>query len=148
MHPLPYSAPPTLKQATTHPGLCQRLLDTHRQVQLDEWLVGSLFLSPGSWGAQGFVYVPSNNLFPQSCVSFVIKSQLPPKSNEAKDKGEKERYTHLRKQSSKKQQGEIRKPSLVIKAKKYRKTIQQERLEISSRKSEIPREYCMQRLAQ
>ena len=46
-------------------------------------------------------------------------------------------------QSSKEQQGEIRKPSSVINAKKQRKTIKWERLEISSRKLEIPREYFM-----
>ena len=43
-------------------------------------------------------------------------------------------------QSSKEQQGEIRKPSSVINANKYRETIEWERLEISSRKLEIPRE--------
>ena len=37
-------------------------------------------------------------------------------------------------QSSKEQQGEIRKPSSAINAKKQRKTIEWERLEISSRK--------------
>ena len=37
-------------------------------------------------------------------------------------------------QSSKEQQGEIRKPSSVINEKKQWKTIEQERLEISSRK--------------
>ena len=37
-------------------------------------------------------------------------------------------------QSSKEQQGEIRKPSSVISAKKQRKTTEWERLEISSRK--------------
>ena len=37
-------------------------------------------------------------------------------------------------QSSKEQQGELRKPSSVISAKKWRKTIEWERLEISSRK--------------
>ena len=47
-----------------------------------------------------------------------------------KSKGEKERYKHL------------------ISAKKQRKTIEWERLEISSRKSEIPKEYFMQRWAQ
>ena len=41
----------------------------------------------------------------------------------------------------KEQQGEIRKPSSVIIAKKQRKTIEWERLEISSRKLEIPREH-------
>ena len=42
-------------------------------------------------------------------------------------------------QSSKEQQGEIRKLSSVISAKKQRKTIEWERLEISSRKLEIPK---------
>ena len=41
-------------------------------------------------------------------------------------------------------QGEIKKLSSVINAKKYRKTIEWERLEISSRKLEIPRELFMQ----
>ena len=45
-------------------------------------------------------------------------------------------------QSSKEQQGDIRKPSSVINEQKQRKTIEQERLEISSRKSEIPREHA------
>ena len=44
-------------------------------------------------------------------------------------------------QSSKEQQGEIRKPSSVISTKKQRKTIEWERLEISSRKLKIPREH-------
>ena len=43
-------------------------------------------------------------------------------------------------QSSKEQQEEIRKPSSAINAKKQRKTTEWERLEISSRKSEIPKE--------
>ena len=46
-------------------------------------------------------------------------------------------------QSSKEEQGEIRKTSSVIIAKKWRKTIEWERLEISSRKLEIPREHFM-----
>ena len=41
-----------------------------------------------------------------------------------------------------------RKPFSVISAKKWRKTIEWERLEISSRKLEIPREHFMQRWAQ
>ena len=49
---------------------------------------------------------------------------------------------------SKEEQGEIRKPSSVINAKKYRKTPEWERLEISSRKLEIPREHLMQRWTQ
>jgi len=46
-------------------------------------------------------------------------------------------------QSLKEQQGEIRKSSSVITANKYRKTIDWERKERSSRKLEIPREYFM-----
>ena len=41
-----------------------------------------------------------------------------------------------------------RKTSSVISAKKYRKTIEWERLQISSRKLNIPWEYFMQRWAQ
>ena len=51
-------------------------------------------------------------------------------------------------QSSKEQQGEIRKPSSEINAKKQKKTTKWERLEISSRKLEIPREHFMQRWTQ
>ena len=43
--------------------------------------------------------------------------QIAEKRREAKSKGEKERYTHLMR-SSKDQEGEIRKPSSVINAKK------------------------------
>ena len=65
------------------------------------------------------------------------------KRREAEGKGEKERYTHL--DTEIKRIAKIRKSSSVINAKKYRKTIEWERLEISSRKLEIPREYFMQR---
>ena len=51
----------------------------------------------------------------------------------AKSKGEKERYKYLNAES-KEQQGEVRKPSSVINAKKQKKTIEWERLEISSKK--------------
>ena len=47
-------------------------------------------------------------------------------------------------QRSKEQKGEIRKPSSAISAKKQRKTIECERLKISSRKLEIPKEHFMQ----
>ena len=66
------------------------------------------------------------------------------KRREAKGKGEKERYTHLNAQFQR-IAGEIRKPSLVISAKKQRKIIEWERLDISSRKLEIAREYFLQR---
>ena len=49
----------------------------------------------------------------------------------AEGKGEKEGYTHLNAEFQR--NPERRKPSSVINAKKYRKTIQWKRLEISSR---------------
>ena len=55
---------------------------------------------------------------------------------EVKGKGGKERYTHLNAEF-KEEQGEIRKPSSVISAKKERKIIEWERLVISSRRLEI-----------
>ena len=72
--------------------------------------------------------------------------QIAVKRRQMKSKGEKERYNHLN-QSSKKQQGEISKPSSVINTKKQRKTIKWERQEISSRKLETPREHFTQRWA-
>ena len=42
-------------------------------------------------------------------------------------------------------QGEIKKPSSAISANKYRKTTEWERLEISSRKLDIPMEHFMQK---
>ena len=70
---------PDLQQATAHPQLRPRLLDTHRQA----WV--SLL-----WGHCSFLlchdvykilFVPSRSLFPESCVSSVIQSYWPPKSN-------------------------------------------------------------------
>ena len=65
------------------------------------------------------------------------------KRRKAKSKGEKERYTHLNAEF-KEHQGKIRKPSSVISAKEKMKTTEWERLEISSRKLDIPREHFMQ----
>ena len=72
----------------------------------------------------------------------IHKELLAVKRREAKSKGEKERYKHLNAE-----QEEIRKPSSVINAKKYRKTTEWETLETSSRKLDIPREHFMQRWA-
>ena len=69
--------------------------------------------------------------------------QIAVKRKEAKSKGEKERYKHLNAEFQE-QQEEVRKPSSVINAKKQRKTTEWERLEISSRKLETPREHFMQ----
>ena len=73
--------------------------------------------------------------------------QIAVKRREVKAKGEKERYTHLNAEFQRIAR-KIRKSSSVINAKKLRKTIEWERLEISSRKLEIPREHFMQRWAQ
>ena len=73
--------------------------------------------------------------------------QIPEKGREANCKGQKERYTHLNAEFQR-IQGEIRKTFSVINAKKEKKTIEWERLQICFRKLEILREYFMQRWAQ
>ena len=60
--------------------------------------------------------------------------QIAVKRREAKSKGEKERYSHLNAEFQRIARREIRKPSSAINAKKQKKTIKWERLEISSRK--------------
>ena len=72
VHALLYSMPLNLQQATVNPHLHWRLLDTHRQVWIS-LLCGhcSFLLSPG---VQKVLFVPSNSLFLQTCVSFVISS--------------------------------------------------------------------------
>ena len=70
--------------------------------------------------------------------------QIAVKRKEVKSKGEKERYTHLNAEFQRIAKRD-KKLSSVINAKKQRKTIEWERLEISSRKLEIPREPFMQR---
>ena len=72
--------------------------------------------------------------------------QIAEKRREVKGEGERERYTQLNAEFQKSK--EIRKPSSVINAKKQRKRMERERLEISLRKLEMPREHFMQRQAQ
>ena len=60
------------------------------------------------------------------------------KRREVKDKGKMEKYIHFN-ADFQRIEGEIRKPSLVISAKKQRKTIECEKIEISSRKLERPK---------
>ena len=56
-----------------------RLLDTHRQVWVSLlWGHCSFLLGPV---AHKVLSVPSKSLFPQSCLSSVVKSHWPPKSN-------------------------------------------------------------------
>ena len=73
--------------------------------------------------------------------------QIAVKRREVKSKGEKGRYKHLDAEFQRIARRD-KKPSSVINAKKQRKTIEWERLEISLRKLEIPREHFMQRWAQ
>ena len=73
--------------------------------------------------------------------------QIVGKRTEAQGKGEKERYTHLNAEFQRIARRN-KKLSSVISANKQREIIEWERLEISSRKSEIPREHFMHRLAQ
>ena len=70
--------------------------------------------------------------------------QIAVKRREVKSKGGKERYTHLNAEFQRIARRN-KKASSPINAKKWRKTTEQERLEISSRKVEIPREHFMQR---
>ena len=75
--------------------------------------------------------------------------QIAVKRKEAKSKGEKERYTHLNAEFQRRaRRDKKKKPSSVISAKKLRKTTEWERLAISSRKLDIPREHFMQKWAQ
>ena len=69
--------------------------------------------------------------------------QITEKTREAKGKGENERYIHLNAEFQRIARRD-KKPSSMINAKKQRKTIEWERLEISSRKLEIPREHFIQ----
>ena len=69
------------------------------------------------------------------------------KRRQAKGKGEKERYSHLNAEFQRIAKRD-KKTSSVINANKQRKTIERQRLEISSRKLEIPKELFMQRWTQ
>ena len=64
-----------------------------------------------------------------------------------KGKGEKERYSHPNAEFQRITRRD-KKAFLSDQCKKLRKTIECDRLEISSRKLEIPREHFMQRWAQ
>ena len=72
--------------------------------------------------------------------------QIAEKRREAKGKGEKERYTHLNIDFQRTARRD--KAFLSDQCKKIEETIEWERLEISSRKLEIPREHFMQTWAQ
>ena len=73
--------------------------------------------------------------------------QIAEKRREAKGKGEKERYTHLNAEFQRIARRD-KKAFQSEQCKERRKTIEWERLELSSRKLEIPRKHFMQRWAQ
>ena len=69
--------------------------------------------------------------------------QIAEKRREAKDKGEKQRYTHVNAEFQRIARRD-KKAFLSDQYKEIKETIEWERLEISSRKLEIPREHFMQ----
>ena len=79
MYTLPHSVPLTLQQAAANPRVYQRLLVTPEQAWASLlWGHCPFFLGPGVYKV---LFVPSKSLLPQSCVSSVIKSHWPSKSN-------------------------------------------------------------------
>jgi len=70
--------------------------------------------------------------------------QIAEKRKDAKGKEEKERYTHLNAEFQRTARRD-KKAFLSDQRKEIEEKIEWERLQISSRKSEIPREYFMQR---
>ena len=75
------------------------------------------------------------------------KGKTAEKRREAKGKGEKERYTHMKAEFQR--IAKINNKAFLSEhCKEKRKTIEWERLEISTRKLEISREHFMQRGAQ
>ena len=72
--------------------------------------------------------------------------QITEKRREAKGKGEKERYTHLNAEFQRIARRD-KKAFLRDQCKEIQENNRMGRLEISSRKLEIPREYIMQRWA-
>ena len=73
--------------------------------------------------------------------------QIAERRREAKGKAEKERYTHLNAEFQRTARRDKR-AFLSDQCKEIEENNRMERLEISSRKLEIPREYFMQRWAQ
>ena len=73
--------------------------------------------------------------------------QIPDKTREVKGKGEKERYTHLNAEFQRTARRD-KKAFLSDQCKEIEENNRMGRLEISSRKLEIPREHLMQKWAQ
>ena len=82
-----------------------------------------------------------------SCQQYTHALQITVKRREVKGKGEKERCTYLSAEFQRIARRD-KKAFLSDQCKETEETIEWERLEIWSRKSEIPREHFMQRWAQ
>ena len=93
-----------------------------------------------------FKTIPKKKKCKKAKWTFEETLQIAEKRKDAKGKGEKEGYTHLNAEFQRIARRD--KKAFLSDQCKERKTIEWERLEISSRKFEIPREHSMQRWAQ
>ena len=91
--------------------------------------------------------IPKKNKFKKAEWLSEEALQIAVKRREAKNKGEKERYTHLNAEFQRTARRD-KKAFFSDQCKEIEETIEWERLEISSRKLEIQRDQFMQRWAQ
>ena len=91
--------------------------------------------------------IPKKKKYKQAKLLSEEASQIAVKRREVKGKEEKERYTHLNAEFQRKARRD-KKAFLSDQCKEIEENNRTERLEISSRKLEIPREHFMQRWAQ
>ena len=100
---------------------------------------------PQDWKRSVFIPIPQKKKFKKANWLFEEALQIVQKRREVKEKGEKERYTHgnVEFQIARRD----KKAFLSDQCKEIEENIEWERLEISSRKLEIPREHFMQRWA-
>ena len=102
---------------------------------------------PKNYGQRFMTLYKRQELRPSSRKIVVWGGLIAEKRNEAKGRGEKERYTHLNAEFQRIARRDQKAFLSDQCKKKQRKTIEWERLEMSSRKLEIPRQHFMQRWA-
>ena len=95
----------------------------------------------------GIKIIPKNKRYKKAKWLCEEALQIAEKRREAKGKGAEERYTHLNAEFQRIARRD-KKAFFSDQCKEIEKTIEWERLEISSRKLEIPREHFIQRWAQ
>ena len=141
-HPLSSPSPPALN-LSQHQGLFKWVSSSHQVAKVLDFQLQN----------QSYQWTPRTDLPQEGLVGKKAKRlseealQIAEKRREAKGKGEKERYTHLKAEFQRIGRRD-KKGFLSDHAKKQRNTGEWERLEIASRKLEIPREHVMQRWAQ